>query len=701
MTWSLGTERKGVHCGSSRLVSGLHSPSAQARPGTILFLPGRSYYCASLLLVLHLHSYLPRRLVILTVVAMSSSKRKLPLSATVGLTTSEQAGQPGGAPSSSSLKRSKVSFATDTGPLNDDGSLDTGDDADLLGADLDLEEQDRKRNQQGRKGRVVTEGYDSEDSDEEEEEEEQVDAAAQAVDGGEEDDDMFEVKDSNGQTGSKGATAPPAKDSSGKGKGTERYLSLGEIEGQEFQTGATGALSDESDDEDRDPDLELEDEDEDEDEEGEGEDIEDDPVAAGERTPPLSPGGTTVLPRDPKTIRRQKGLKGKAARKQKVGADRSARSGSSSGMPAGQPGEGSTQAQMDFDDAAMGFKLEGFNMKSEMNSGRFDEEGNYIPNAKDPLAKYDKWLDGNYSKKGIRAAREAAEKRETEARRREREEEMIAGAGGMEGVMMRLLEYMQKGESVLETLQRLGKEAKKVKDEAKKAGRQQRRSTTQRRNGAAAAGGDESIALSEGQPVASSSSSTSQQTQTGHGQVQQGTQTQTETPAVIAAIETFTSLTSTLMGQFNQVNIYDEEYEGLLRSVRKSGLVAEDWQPIPREAASSAEGTEEDGAGTSAGSGSPALPGALYEYRWSPSYLQATTTDTGTTSVEASVETFGPYDLPTLRSWREAGYFGDAGPEGKGAERILLRRAAPPEGVRGAEGVAGEWKSWGELLGGT
>ncbi|PWN17802.1 hypothetical protein BCV69DRAFT_285681 [Microstroma glucosiphilum] len=625
----------------------------------------------------------------------SSSKRKLPLSATAGLSTSEQAGQPGGAPSTSSLKRSKVSFATDTGPLNDDGSLDTGKDADLTGTDLDLEEQDRKRNQQGRKGRVVTEGYDSEDSDEEEEEEEeeeQVNAAAQAGDGGEEDDDMFEVKDSSGQTGSKGATAAPttaAGPTSGKGKGAERYLSLGEIEGQEFQSGPSGALSDESDDEDRDPDLELEDEDEDEDEEGDEENIEDDPVAAGERTPPLSPGGTTVLPRDLKTIRRQKGLKGKAARKQKGSAAR----GTSSNLPAGRPGEGKSQAQMDFDDAAMGFKLDGFNMKSEMTSGRFDEEGNYIPNAKDPLAQHDKWLEGNYSKKGIRAAREAKEKRESEARRREREEEMLAGAGGMEGVQMRLLEYMEKGESVLETLQRLGKEAKKVKDEAKKAGKQQqRRSNTQRRNGAAAA------AVDDVPPVASTSSSTSNPAQNGHSQTQTSTPTPSSasTPSVIKAIETFTSLISMLMDQFSQVNIYEEEYEGLLRSVRKSGLVAEDWDPA-RSRGDEVEQEEADVHGGAAAAEPEAESGVLYEYRWSPSYLQATSTSTSTEdpSTETPVETFGPYDLPTLRAWREAGYFGDVGPQGRGmgTERILLRR------VGGEAGGGGEWKSWSELLG--
>ena len=53
-----------------------------------------------------------------------------------------------------------------------------------------------------------------------------------------------------------------------KGKGKKgKYLSLGEIEGQEFQSRPVGALSDEEDDgEDRDPELELEDDDEGEDE---------------------------------------------------------------------------------------------------------------------------------------------------------------------------------------------------------------------------------------------------------------------------------------------------------------------------------------------------------------------------------------------------------------------------------------------------
>ncbi|KAK2809886.1 hypothetical protein FQN49_008584, partial [Arthroderma sp. PD_2] len=59
--------------------------------------------------------------------------------------------------------------------------------------------------------------------------------------------------------------------------------------------------------------------------------------------------------------------------------------------------------------------LDAFNMRAEQEDGRFDDAGNYVRKAMDPDAVHDSWLEG-VSKKDMRKAREAAEKREEERR---------------------------------------------------------------------------------------------------------------------------------------------------------------------------------------------------------------------------------------------------------------------------------------------
>lgn len=147
----------------------------------------------------------------------------------------------------------------------------------LPGVDIDLLEQDAKRNQQGRKGRIVTDGYDSEEESEDEEEEqdkdqEDGDGGLEADGADEEEEDMFGDGNAGDVDVAKARAKGKEQDKKKKG-GKEGYLELGDIDGQEFdaQRDQTGdVLSDESDrDEERDPELELEGEDEDEDEDDE------------------------------------------------------------------------------------------------------------------------------------------------------------------------------------------------------------------------------------------------------------------------------------------------------------------------------------------------------------------------------------------------------------------------------------------------
>lgn len=100
-------------------------------------------------------------------------------------------------------------------------------------------------------------------------------------------------------------------------------------------------------------------------------------------------------------------------------------------------------------------KLDAFNMKSELEEGGFDDQENYVRKAVDPDAKHDVWLEG-LSKKEIRKAKEAAEKREVERRRRDLEDDSISTGT----ILSNLIPLLERGETTLEALARLGKQRK-------------------------------------------------------------------------------------------------------------------------------------------------------------------------------------------------------------------------------------------------
>ena len=329
------------------------------------------------------------------------------------------------------------------------------------GGDLDLDAQAARQNQPGRRGRVVTEGLESEESEDEDDSgyrQRWRDDRGDKGDNAEEEDDMF--ADDGGKTEGKQKEKTSAE---------PRYLKLSEIEGQEFgaRTRIPGAdtqgdaeQSDDDDEvEDVDPEYELE--------RPDAPASLEDANADAERTPPGSPG---------------EGEQGAQRRKKK----------------------------------GMGFKIDKFNMKAEMAGGRFDEEGNYVWNERDPFAQSDRWLEGNYSKKQIKAAMEAKEKRERRERERQAQDE--AEFPTAQHAMKPLAECLAPGQSVLEALQQAGAESKKEKKEK--------------------APGE-----------------------------------------ATARLERITHLTTLLMSEFGAINIYDDTYEALLRQVRRAGLVPEDWNP--------------------------------------------------------------------------------------------------------------------------
>ncbi|KAK4165048.1 LIN1-like protein [Cladorrhinum sp. PSN259] len=106
-------------------------------------------------------------------------------------------------------------------------------------------------------------------------------------------------------------------------------------------------------------------------------------------------------------------------------------------------------------------KIDAFNMRAEQEDGAFDEAGNFIRKAVDADAVHDRWLEG-VSKKEMKKAAAAHEKREAEQRRLQRENDSIL-TGDLLG---KLILKLERGETALDALARLrksqGKPAKKV-----------------------------------------------------------------------------------------------------------------------------------------------------------------------------------------------------------------------------------------------
>lgn len=97
-------------------------------------------------------------------------------------------------------------------------------------------------------------------------------------------------------------------------------------------------------------------------------------------------------------------------------------------------------------------RLDAFNLKGEEEEGRYDESGNYVRKATDPDAVNDNWLDG-LSRKDMKRAREAQERRDDEQRQRAAESDALLTSD----LLSTLIQQLDTGETPLECLQRLNK----------------------------------------------------------------------------------------------------------------------------------------------------------------------------------------------------------------------------------------------------
>ncbi|KAF5259270.1 hypothetical protein FOXYS1_10108, partial [Fusarium oxysporum] len=103
-------------------------------------------------------------------------------------------------------------------------------------------------------------------------------------------------------------------------------------------------------------------------------------------------------------------------------------------------------------------KVEAFNLKQEMEEGQFDQDGNYVRKGGDPDAVHDNWLEG-LSKKEMRKAAAAHEKREAEARKQRLEDDEVL----VSDLLKTLILNLERAETPLEALARLGKKQTKPK----------------------------------------------------------------------------------------------------------------------------------------------------------------------------------------------------------------------------------------------
>ncbi|KAL8823008.1 MAG: hypothetical protein Q9191_006266 [Dirinaria sp. TL-2023a] len=247
-------------------------------------------------------------------------------------------------------------------------------------------------------------------------------------------------------------------------------------------------------------------------------------------------------------------------------------------------------------------KLDAFNMKSEQEEGRFDAQGNYVRKAADPDAVFDSWLEG-VSKKDMKKAKEAADKRDEERRQQDLEADAVLTADILKG----LLPHLERGETVLEALARLGRgNATKPKWQQKHKNKNKNKN---KHNGAS-----QSM------------------------DVEPDNKAHEDDPAETRrrdAVEAITNGANQLLTR-GQPEIYDAEKEVLMRQYRRE--TGEDWVDPPHLPRNELEDEARDGNGDPGGN-------KQWEFRW------ADARDGGVVH--------GPYDGPMMVSWSDAGYFGE------------------------------------------
>ncbi|KAF4444975.1 lin1 family [Fusarium albosuccineum] len=209
-------------------------------------------------------------------------------------------------------------------------------------------------------------------------------------------------------------------------------------------------------------------------------------------------------------------------------------------------------------------KVEAFNLKQEMEEGQFDQDGNYVRKGGDPDAVHDNWLEG-LSKKEMKKAAEAHQKREAEARKQRLEEDEVL----VSELLKTLILNLERAETPLEALARLGKKQPKTKKIPKWKLKKMNKSA-------------------EGMEIDGGESNED-----------------AEQKWVKASIDAITDAADKLLSRDHE-DIYDQERELLVREYRRE--TGEDW--VEPEAAHA--GRDEEGQGKD----NAVKPGTMWEFRW-------------------------------------------------------------------------------------
>ncbi|KIY43330.1 hypothetical protein FISHEDRAFT_52926 [Fistulina hepatica ATCC 64428] len=181
--------------------------------------------------------------------------------------------------------------------------------------------------------------------------------------------------------------------------------------------------------------------------------------------------------------------------------------------------------------AGMGYEMSSFNMREEMEEGKFTEDGSYIRSF-DPHGVHDRWMEGVDEKEIKLARRRKKHMEKIQKEKMKAEERELAAIGGKHSIERELLPLLKKGETVLEALQRLGVSSKKAHKPSVSS----------------------TILLDDPHHI------------------------QDPADKATSHIETITHLAATLMS-FGDTDIYSKTYEEFVRDVRKSGSVDETWEP--------------------------------------------------------------------------------------------------------------------------
>jgi CD2 antigen cytoplasmic tail-binding protein 2 len=269
--------------------------------------------------------------------------------------------------------------------------------------------------------------------------------------------------------------------------------------------------------------------------------------------------------------------------------------------------------------------IEAFNMKAEMEEGKFDEAGNYVRNKKDPNAFHDNWLQG-VSRKDIEKAKRAHEKQEQERKLKEAEE---ASKGPLDRISIwkEILTIMKRGETLLDTLQRLGG-GPSNKGKNKRGQKQYKK-----KKGKASETTEMVVDKEELTPEEIADQERKKQ------------------------IERLTDLSDKMMA-LGHFNVYDDSWEQILRNLKREGVVPEDWVPVS---------VEEENDNTSCNEVSSSVTTnfenistnyntqqSYWEYKWSD------------TSGANSNEIYGPFSGEDMKAWNDQGFF---------TQGILVRKA--------------------------